>query len=144
MGKTKAVLIIAAVVLIIPVILVGVAAVVNDSAAAALEKQLAEIPLPDGMTCTESFSAAGKIVGNGNGMQYLAVMLITGDVPLESLQNYYAQYNCEAIIQKTSEIDSYHGDFGFDKFNPQSANYRVEMWGKAPSRFFAELDIRGH
>lgn len=144
MGKTKTVLIIAAVLLIVPVILVGVAAVVNDSAAAALEKQLAEIPLPDGMTCAESFSAAGKIVGNGNGMQYLAVMLITGDVPLESLQNYYAQYNCEVIIQKTSKIDSYHGDFGFDKFNPQSVNYRVEMWGKAPSRFFAELDIRGH
>ncbi len=97
MGKAKTALIIAAVVLIVPVILVGVAAVVNDNAAAALEKQLAEIPLPDGMTCAESFSAAGKIVGNGNGMQYLAVMLITGDVPLESLQNYYAQYNCEVI-----------------------------------------------
>lgn len=144
MGKAKAALIVVAAVLIIPIALAAVTTIVNDNTAADLEKRLIEIPLPDGMTCAESFSAAGKIIGNGNGMQYLAVMLITGDVPLESLQNYYAQYNCDVIIQETSEIDSYHGDFCFDKFNPQAANYRVEMWGKAPSWFFAEFDLRGH
>ncbi len=144
MGKAKAALIVVAAVLIIPIALAAVTTIVNDNTAADLEKRLSEIPLPDGMTCAESFSAAGKIIGNGNGMQYLAVMLITGDVPLESLQNYYAQYNCGVIIQETSEIDSYHGDFCFDKFNPQTANYRVEMWGKAPSWFFAEFDLRGH
>lgn len=144
MGKAKTALIIAAVVLIIPVVLAAVITTVNDNTAADLEKKLAKIPLPDGMTCLESFSAAGKIVGNGNGMQYLAVMLITGDVPLESLRNHYAQYNCDVIIQGTSKIDSYHGNFGFDEFNPQAANYRVEMWGKAPSWFFAEFDLRGH
>lgn len=144
MGKAKTALIIVAVVLIIPLALAVAITIVNDNIAADLEKQLAEIPLPDGMACVESFSAAGKIVGNGNGMQYLAVMLITGDASLESLQNYYAQYNCDAIIQETSKIDSYHGDFGFDEFNPQAANYRVEMWGKAPSWFFAWFDLRGH
>lgn len=144
MGKAKAALIIAAVVLIIPIALAAVTTIVSDNTTADLEKQLSEIPLPDGMTCAESFSAAGKIVGNGNGMQCLAVMLITGDASLENLQNYYAQYNCDVIIQETSKIDSYHGDFGFDKFNPQAANYRVEMWGKAPSWFFAWFDLRGH
>lgn len=144
MGKAKAALIVVAAVLIIPIALAAVTTIVNDNTAADLEKRIIEIPLPDGMTCAESFSAAGKIIGNGNGMQYLAVMLITGDVPLESLRNYYAQYNCDVIIQETSEIDSYHGDFCFDKFNPQAANYRVEMWGKAPSWFFAEFDLRGH
>lgn len=103
MGKAKAALIVVAAVLIIPIALAAVTTIVNDNTAADLEKRLVEIPLPDGMTCLESFSAAGKIVGNGNGMQYLAVMLITGDVPLESLQSYYAQYNCEVIIQKNKQ-----------------------------------------
>lgn len=60
MGKAKTALIIAAVVLIIPLALAVVITIVNDNTAADLEKQLAEIPLPDGMTCVESFSAAGK------------------------------------------------------------------------------------
>ena len=140
----KAVVITAAVLLIIPVILTVVITVVNDNTAAGVERELVSLPLPEKMVFMESLSKVGKLVGNGNGMQYYGAMLITSQMPLEGLQSYYKQYNCDVFIQKTSNIDNLRGNVSFKTDTVPDNAYRVELWGESPSWFFAEFDIRGH
>ena len=140
----KTAIIIAAVLLLVMIVLSFVISIVNDNTAAGVERELVSLPLPEKTVFVESLSKAGKLVGNGNGMQYYGAMLITSQMPLEGLQSYYKQYNCDVFIQKTSDIDNLHGSVGF-KTDPVPDNaYRVELWGESPSWFFAEFDIRGH
>ena len=40
----------------------------------------------------ESISRAGKLTGNGNGMQYFGAILIRSDLSLEELDAYYSRY----------------------------------------------------
>lgn len=140
----KTAIIIAAVLLLVLIVLSFVIVIVNDNTAAGVERELVSLPLPEKTVFVESLSKAGKLSGNGNGMQYYGAMLITSQIPLEELQNYYNQYNCEIFIQKTSNIGNLHGTVSF-KTDPVPDNaYRVEKWGESPSWFFAEFDIRGH
>lgn len=140
----KTAIIIAAVLLLVMIVLSFVISIVNDNTAAGVERELVSLPLPEKTVFVESLSKAGKLVGNGNGMQYYGAMLITSQMPLETLQNYYKQYNCDAFIQKTSDIDNLYGNVGFKIDTVPDNAYRVEMWGESPSWFFAEFDIRGH
>ena len=68
MKKLKLVGILVAVVLIGSVISIPL---INNHTAYKVEKTLCEIPLPEGTELIESLSQAGKLTGNGNGMQYL-------------------------------------------------------------------------
>lgn len=141
----KAVIITVVVLLLIPVILTVVITVVNDDTAAGIERELVSLPLPEKTVFVESLSKAGKLSGNGNGMQYLGVMLITSELSLEQLKAYYGQYDdCYVYEQEASEIERLHGSLSF-KTGPVPENaYMVEMWGDSPSWFFSEFDIRGH
>ena len=140
----KTAIIIAAVLLLVMIVLSFVISIVNDNTAAGVERELVSLPLPEKTEFVESLSKAGKLVGNGNGMQYYGAMLITSQMPLEELQSYYKQYNCDVFIQKTSNIDSLRGNVGFKTDTVPDNAYRVELWGESPSWFFAEFDIRGH
>ncbi len=130
--------------LLIPVIMTVAITVVNDNAAAEVERELVSLPLPEKTQFVESLSRAGRLIGNGNGMQYYGAMLITSEMPPEELKNYYKQYNCEVFIQKTSDIDNLYGNVGFNTEPFPDNAYRVEKWGESPSQFFSEFDIRGH
>ena len=68
MKKLKLVGILAAVVLIGGVISIPL---INNHTAYKVEKKLCETPLPEKTELIESISRAGKLTGNGNGMQYL-------------------------------------------------------------------------
>ena len=140
----KTAIIIAAVLLLVLIVLPFVIVIVNDNTAAGVERELVSLPLPEKTVFVESLSKAGKLVGNGNGMQYYGAMLITSQMPLEGLQSYYKQYNCDVFIQKTSNIDNLRGNVGFKTDTVPDNAYRVELWGESPSWFFAEFDIRGH
>ena len=50
-----------------------------------MEKELCETPLPEKTELIESISRAGKLTGNGNGMQYFGAILIRSDLSLEEL-----------------------------------------------------------
>lgn len=127
-----------------PIILGITVTVVNDSTAAGVEKELLSLPLPEDTAVVESLYKAGKLSGNGNGMQYLGAALITSGLPLEELREYYAKYGCYVYTQETGEIEELHGSIGF-KTDPVPENaYRVELWGDAVSSIFYELDLRGH
>lgn len=67
MKKLKVVGILAAVVLIGGVVSIPL---INNHTAYKVEKTLCEIPLPEETELIESLSQAGKLTGNGNGMQY--------------------------------------------------------------------------
>ncbi len=140
----KAVIITVVVLMLIPVILTVVITVVNDNTAAGVERKLVSLPLPEKTVFVESLSKAGKLVGNGNGMQYYGAMLISSQLSLDELREYYGEYDCEVYSIDYPRIDIDHGDLCF-KTEPFPDNaYMVEMWGESPSQFFAEFDIRGH
>ena len=89
MNKLKLVGILAAVVLIGGVISIPL---INNHTAYKVEKTLCEIPLPEETELIESLSQAGKLTGNGNGMQYFGAILIRSDLSLEELDAYYSGY----------------------------------------------------
>ena len=96
MKKLKLVGILAAVVLIGGVISIPL---INNHTAYKVEKKLCETPLPEKTELIESISRAGKLTGNGNGMQYFGAILIRSDLSLEELDAYYSrrQHFCNII-----------------------------------------------
>ena len=146
MKKIKVVGILAAVVLIggslsIPLI--------NNYTAYKVEKALCEIPLPEETELIESLSQAGKLTGNGNGMQYFGAILIRSELSLEELDAYYSDYRSnewEYLVgtqdgQPIEVID--HRTLQFTEEIKDSGYYIVYSWGSGNS-LLEELDIRGH
>ena len=63
---------------------------VNDHIAKHTMTELAQVPMPEQTKCIEKVSAAGKLSGNGNGMQYLGALLVKSNLSLKDLKKYYA------------------------------------------------------
>jgi hypothetical protein len=95
----------------------------------------------------ESISKAGKLVGNGNGMQYFGAMLIKSEQTLEELAAYYADVNAEIVVkvQNSQAIECLeHAQLSFATEITEEENYYIVYLfgeGLAP---FSQLDIRGH
>ena len=107
MKKLKVVGILAAVVLIGGVISIPL---INNHTAYKVEKTLCEIPLPEETELIESLSQAGKLTGNGNGMQYFGAILIRSDLSLEDSEEikdsgYYIVYSWESGNSLLEELD---------------------------------------
>ena len=94
--------------------------IVNDNVAEKTAKELVKIPMPEGTEYIESKSRAGKLVGNGNGMQYFGAILIQSELSLEELQEYYSNYadsewECIVEQQRDNEISVIeHGSLAFE------------------------------
>ena len=146
MKKLKLVGILAAVVLIGSVISIPL---INNHTAYKVEKALCEIPLPEETELIESLSQAGKLTGNGNGMQYFGAILIRSDLSLEELDAYYSRYRsneweCLVKIQEGQSIEGIdHGTLQFAEEIKDRGYYIVYSWGSGNS-LLDELDIRGH
>ncbi len=146
MKKLKVVGILAAVVLIGGVISIPL---INNHTAYKVEKALCEITLPEETELIESLSRAGKLTGNGNGMQYFGAILIRSELPLDELDAYYSDYRSnerEYLVeiqegQYVEVID--HGTLQFSEKIKDSGYYIVYSWGSGNS-MLEELDIRGH
>ena len=97
----------------------------------------------------ESLSQAGKLTGNGNGMQYFGAILIRSELSLEELDAYYSDYRsneweCLVETQEGQSIEVIdHGTLQFAKEIKDSGYYIVYSWGSGNS-LLEELDIRGH
>ena len=146
MKRLKVVGVLAAVVLIVGVISIPF---INNHSAYIVEKVLCEIPLPEEAELIESLSQAGKLTGNGNGMQYFGAILVRSDLSLEELDAYYSDYRSNEweYLVETQErqpievID--HGTLQFTEEIKDSGYYIVYSWGSGNSPL-EELDIRGH
>ena len=146
MKKIKLVGILAVVVLIVGSLSIPL---INNHTADKVEKALCEIPLPEETELIESLSQAGKLTGNGNGMQYFGEILIRSDLSLEELDAYYSDYRsneweCLVETQEGQHIEVIdHGTLQFSEEIKDRGYYTLYSWGSGNS-LLEELDIRGH
>ena len=97
----------------------------------------------------ESLSQAGKLTGNGNGMQYFGAILIRSELSLEELETYYSDYRSNeweylVEIQEGQSIKVIeHKALQFSEEIEDSGYYIVYSWGSGNS-LLKELDMRGH
>ena len=122
---------------------------INNNIAYKVEKELCETPLPEKTELIESISRAGKLTGNGNGMQYFGAILIRSDLSLEELDAYYSGYRsneweCLVETQEGQHIEVIdHGILQFLEEIKDNGYYIVYSWGSGNS-LLEELDMRGH
>lgn len=119
--------------------------IVNDSVARKTAKELSDLSLPQNTECIETVYKAGKLVGNGNGMQYFGAILIQSELTLNELKEFYLNNsNCKVKQQTTTEIGIIeHANLAFQTDINEDNYYIVYSWG-TNSGIFHELDLRGH
>ena len=142
--------------IVVGVLAVGIIAVpvsipiVNDAAASDVEKRLTDLPVPKGAERIDSMSQAGRIVGNGNGMQYVGALLIRSGDGVAELQRFYGAQEATADLPITVapadglEREGFHGAHGFLDRSGERGTFVVYAWGKAPGAIFEDSDLRGH
>ena len=145
---SKILLIIIAIIIVLTPAIIPIS---NNIIANNIKKALKEIPLPEQTKLVDSFSNAGKIVGNGNGMQYFGAILVKSELDIEDLMYYYQSYpyNLKIERQESEKIvcDDIHKNLYFKKFDTSKSHYIVYMWGESPNGFISkllDLDLRGH
>ncbi len=124
---------------------------INDHIAEDTERGLKKIPLPEATEFIESVSCAGKLVGNGNGMQYFGALLLKSELSADELQAYYSDAaknsdlpECFVKEQSGKKIDAIeHRELQFECDDFSGGFYIVYAWGNYGG-LFSELDIRGH
>ena len=113
----------------------------NDRTAENIAKQL-ESSSPADTVIIESVSKAGKLTGNGNGMQYIGAVLIKSGITPDELSDFYSG----AVVKKqtSQKIEGVeHEQMSFETVIDGDDYYIVYMFDGSSS-FFANLDIRGH
>ena len=121
----------------------------NNHYAKQVEKELRETPLPERKEIIDSVSLAGKLVGNGNGVQYFGAILLKSKLSLNDLEDYYSVYqkNEWSYVVEPQENQSItvveHSKISFSEMVDDEAYYIVYSWGDGPD-LLEELDFRGH
>ena len=120
--------------------------IANNAIALGVENDLKSLPLPEKTEQVESTSTAGKLVGNGNGMQYFGAILIKSDLDSDVLVAYYADYDCYITRQSAAEIIMTDGALSFRHGEYDETYYIVYRWGSAPNwlQDWLDTDLRGH
>ncbi len=125
--------------------------IINNRMAKAIETKLRTTKLPSQTQIIDSISIAGKLVGNGNGMQYFGAILVKTELSEEELKEYYqekAESEWEYLIEKqtSNKIEVIeHGDYVFRKVKGEKLQqcYIIYSW-ESPKNNLLNLDIRGH
>lgn len=131
--------------------------VINNAVALGIEGDLKRLPLPADTVVVESTSVAGKLTGNGNGMQYFGAVLLKSDLSLEQLYDHYRPYreglyDCLVEVQSDAAVrprgEVMHGasDLSFRTDVQGEGYYILYTWGAAPdwARDLLDTDLRGH
>jgi hypothetical protein len=130
-------------------------AVTNNHIANRVEKQLKNHPLPDDTVFFDSVAIAGKLVGNGNGMQYMGAILVSSDLSEEELFEYYSKSfeYVEIRKQESPKLDFLNTpSYSFELFgDPEHHDhYSITSWGSPEDvgmdwmRGLLNMDLRGH
>ena len=123
--------------------------IVNDYCAYMVEKELCATPLPENTQLIDSVSKAGKLTGNGNGMQYLGAILIQSELTMEQLDSYYSHYReneWEYLVTVQTDRDLSFIELDHLRFSQEvtaDGYYIVYSWGKG-IELYEMLDMRGH
>ena len=127
----------------------------NNEIANHTMEELANIQLPENTQMVDNISIAGKVSGNGNGMQYFGAVLLKTDLSEEELDTYYQQYRKDSwsfLIEKqeTEKIEVIDkSGYQFQTFNGKDKEkyYILYSYGSADGIFLEnllDLDLRGH
>lgn len=125
----------------------------NDRIASEVKETLKDTPLPEDTLFREAVSAAGKLTGNGNGMQYFGAILISSKKTLEELETYYAKYRqnqWEYIVEPQTGVDIEaveHGNLQFSYMRglkQPEGYFIVYSWGSNENEILELFDLRGH
>lgn len=123
--------------------------IINNYSAQKVTDDICTIPLPETTIRLEEVSRAGKLVGNGNGMQFFGAILIESELSLEELDKYYSQYrdhDWSYLVEKQDTQDIQvieHGALSFSSDVSAKNCYIVYSWGEGISPF-ADFDLRGN
>lgn len=129
--------------------------IINNIIAYKVGKELRTYTLPTQTVLVDSMSAAGKLIGSGNGMQYMGAILVTSDLSEKEILEHYkkAFEYIEVKKQDSPTIDTIRPNHCyFNKFDYESAHtyYSVIYWGSKSdyaNDFLSKLldfDLRGH
>lgn len=129
--------------------------IANNCIADKVEKKLKSYPLPTDTDLVESISVAGKLTGNGNGMQYMGAILITSDLSRQEILEYYQnEFEYIEVQEQTSpaieSIRPNSANFNRFDFESNQTYYSVVSWGSSSdyvNEFISnilDLDLRGH
>ncbi len=127
--------------------------ITNNCVANRIETKLVKYQLPANTTLVDSLSVAGKMVGCGNGMQYMGCLLVESDLTGEELQAHYSTEfdDIEVHLQETAYLEfiesANYSKCSFETFSPQQGKtyYAIACFntsGNLPD--ILDFDIRGH
>ena len=127
----------------------------NNEIANLTTEELANTQLPENTQMVDTISIAGKVSGNGNGMQYFGAVLLKTNLSEEELDTYYQQYrgNSSKFLIKKQETEKIEvidkPGYYFQTFNEEDKEkyYILYSYGSADGIFLEdllELDLRGH
>ena len=152
----KIFLILCVFIIIFPIILYIGVVIANNCIARTIENDLVKYQLPTDTELVDSVSIAGKIVGNGNGMQHLGAILVISDLSCEELKEHYlSEFDyIEVRKQKTAELDFIDiGNYSFKEFeqNNEDSYYSITCWDSNRAgicgdfiTYLLNIDMRGH
>lgn len=145
----KIINIILCIVIISVLVYIVIIPLVNNIYAMQVETKLRKTPLPEKTEIVDSLSRAGKLVGNGNGMQYFGAILLKSKLSINELEDYYSAYQKNEwsyIVepQRSQIIEGIeHGRISFQEKVGNAGYYIVYSWGDGPD-ILEDLDLRGH
>lgn len=131
------------------VILLITSPIVNNITAKKVVADIHNIPLPENTKIIEEVSQAGKLTGNGNGMQFFGAVLVESSLTLEEIEKYYSNYrenDWSYLVEKQTnqKIEAVeHHTISF-KSDVRGKNcYIIYSWGEGISPF-EYLDLRAN
>ena len=129
----------------------------NNIIAWGLERQLLKCPLPPDSQLLESVSIAGKMEGNGNGMQWFGIILIASDMDEAALSEWYSTHislrdgDTVSVFRQDAPGIFGYGPPRFNNYAPECDCYQVRIFRAsavgAESTLWEALlndDLRGH
>ena len=142
------------VLIVLPIISYIGIVITNNIIADNVEKDLVAYELPINTKLVDSISIAGKLTGNGNGMQYMGAILVESDLSEEELKEYYSSKfdYIEVNEQETVNLDFIQNvSFNADIKSGDKTYYSIICWDDDRREMFGDFiselldfDIRGH
>ena len=132
---------------------------VNNIIAGNLERRLRDCPLPPDARLVDSASIAGRVYGNGNGMQWHGYILIESALSGEELTGWYngrITTDDDGVIyvkrQETPYVIGEHlPSYQFRKYEGADNCYQISLgrysdvgFEKTFWEYFLNTDLRGH
>ncbi|HOP11610.1 MAG TPA: hypothetical protein PK629_08985 [Oscillospiraceae bacterium] len=123
---------------------------INNLIAFDVKRKLIALSLPESTQIIDSISCAGKLVGNGNGMQFFGAMLIKSELSQDQLMNYYQTYqdtipSISVDRQLGNKIESIiNRELAFSQTGNVSGYYIVSAFLDESDYFLSDYDLRGH